>query len=212
MPLSNEQIAYIRDKLNQEGIYESALLNDLLDHICCAVEYEMKKAPDFESVFKKVMNDFSPEEGLGNIQAEINTIAHNKIITMKKLTFILAFLLSIFFFICILLNGIRLLNNYDWAFMNNLAFINQYAVCLFILPLYWLHQYKMAKQDPNDGLGARIKVVMFILGFLCSEALANAIFFKLMHMPGGNQLFIITAVLGIADVPLLLFRKYRLVF
>jgi hypothetical protein len=212
MSLSNEQIAYIRDKINQEGIDESALLNDLLDHICCAVEYEMKKPSDFESALNKVLSDFSPEEGLGNIQVEINTITHTKSITMKKLTFVLAFLLSLFFFVCILLNGVRLLNNYDWAFMNDLAFINQYAFCLFILPLYWLHQYRMAKQAPNDGLGIKMKLVMFSIGFLCSEALANAVFFKLMHMPGGNQLFIITAVLGMVYVPLFLFRKYRLAF
>jgi hypothetical protein len=50
----------------------------------------------------------------------------------------------------------------------------------------------------------------FTLGFLCSEALANAIFFKLMHMPGGNQLFIITAVLGMIYVPFYTFRRYKL--
>jgi hypothetical protein len=210
MPLSKEQIAYIRNKISQEGICETELFNDLLDHICCTVEREMRHASDFESVYNKVIREFSHEAGLIDIQVEINTISHNKTITMKKLTFILVLLLSVSFFSCILLNGIRLLNNYDWAFVSDMAFINQYAVCLFLLPLYWLHQYTMAKKDPGDGLRAGTKAVIYTLGFLCSEALANAVFFKLMHMPGGNQLFIITAVLGIAYVPLFLFRKYRL--
>jgi hypothetical protein len=210
MPLSKEQIAYIRNEIKQEGIGESELFNDLLDHICCAVEREMRQDSDFESVYKKVMREFSPETGLANVQVEINTISHNKTITMKKLTFILVLLLSVSFFTCILLNGIRLLNNYEWAFVSDLAFINQYAVCLFLLPLYWLQQYTMAKKDPSDGLRAGTKAVIYTLGFLCSEALANAVFFKLMHMPGGNQLFIITAVLGIVYVPLFLFRKYKL--
>lgn len=212
MRLSKEQIAYIRNNITQEGIGESELINDLLDHICCKVEREMKHTSDFESVYKKVIREFSPETGLVDIQVEINTISHNKAITMKKLTFILVFLLSVSFFTCILLNGIRLLNNYDWAFVNDLAFINQYTFCLFLLPLYWLHQYTVAKKDPSDGLRAGTKAVIYTLGFLCSEALANAVFFKLMHMPGGNQLFIITAVLGIVYVPLFLFRKYKLAY
>jgi hypothetical protein len=131
---------------------------------------------------------------------------------MKKFIFILTLLLSVSFFACIFLNGIRLVNNYNWAFISDLAFINQYAFCLFFLPLYWFHQYKMAINGPHDGLREGTKVLMFTLGFLCSEALANAVFFKLMHMPGGNQLFIITAVLGIAYMPLFLLRKYRLGF
>ncbi len=210
MPLTKEQITYIRNRINEEGIYEPQLLNDLLDHICCAVERELGNSSDFESAFNKVYNEFCPEAGLANIQEEIHIISHNKTNPMKKLLFISVLLISISFFTFFLLNGIKVSNNYDWTFINDLAFINQYAVCLFILPLYWFHQYKMAKNNSADGLGTGTKITMFTLGFLCSEALANALFFKLMQMPGGNGLFIITALLGMAYVPLFLFRKYRL--
>jgi hypothetical protein len=73
-----------------------------------------------------------------------------------------------------------------------------------------LYQYKSAERAANDGLRAKWRKCMFVLGFLCAEALANAVFFKLMHMPGGNQLFIITAILGMGYVPLYMFSKYRL--
>jgi membrane protease YdiL (CAAX protease family) len=129
---------------------------------------------------------------------------------MKKFILILVFLAAMLFFFSTLLNGIRLLYNYDWYFMEALALINQYAISLFILPLYWLHQYKNAGNQSSDGLSGKSRQFMFTLGFLCSEALANAIFFKLMHMPGGNQLFIITAVLGMIYVPFYTFRRYKL--
>lgn len=210
MPLSGEQITYIQNKIRQEGIYSDALLNDIVDHICCAVENEMKNPSDFEYTFNKVYKEFKPAGGLHTIESEIKYFSNYKANVMKKITLILAFLVAMFFFSTTLLNGIGLLNKYDWLFMEELAFINQYAVCLFILPLYWLNQYKNASQQANDGLSGKARQLMFMLGFLCSEALVNAVFFKLMHMPGGNQLFIITAILGMIYVPFYIFRKYRL--
>ncbi len=212
MPLSKEQIISVRDRLNQEGINDPELLNDLSDHICCAIESEMSHTSDFACACNKIFSEFCPEGGFVEIQTEVNHISHNNTIVMKKTILILALLASIFFFAGILINGIGLLNNYKWAFMEEIAFTNQYMICLFILPLYWLHQYRIAKKDTSDNLSSATKQLMFMLGFLCSEALVNALFFKIMHMPGGNQLFIISAVLGMIYVPFYLFRKYKLEF
>jgi hypothetical protein len=95
--------------------------------------------------------------------------------------------------------------------MEDLAFVTQYLICLLFLPLYWHHHYQLAAAH-NDGQTNLTKGIMFIAGFLCSEALINAIFFKLMHMPGGNQLLVAAAILGIIYVPYYTIRKYRLLF
>ncbi len=58
MPLTREQIAYIQHRIKQDGIYLNALQNDIVDHICCAIEREMKDPSDFENIFNKVYNDF----------------------------------------------------------------------------------------------------------------------------------------------------------
>ena len=210
MPLSRQQIAYIQHRIVQDGINSNALQNDIVDHICCSIEREMKDSSDFENIFNKVYNDFKPAGGLQAIELEVTYLSKHKAILMKKLTLILVFLAAMLFFFTTLLNGIRLLYNYDWYFMGELALINQCAISLFIIPLYWLHQYKNARNQSSDGLSEKSRQFMFVFGFLCSEALANAIFFKLMHMPGGNQLFIITAVLGMIYVPFYVFRKYKL--
>jgi hypothetical protein len=82
-------------------------------------------------------------------------------------------------------------------------------MCLFILPQYWFHQYKTALRESAESMNLAAIRFMFITGFLCSESFINAVFFKIMHMPGGNQLFIVTAVLGMMYVPFYCVRKYR---
>ena len=129
---------------------------------------------------------------------------------MKKNILLLASIVMAFFFVSTFLQGLRLLNNYNWAFMEDLAFINQYALCLFILPLYWHHQYKLDLHQPN-AVSPVWKGAAYATGFCCSEALVNAVFFKLMHLSGGNQLFILAAVLGIIYVPLYFIRKTFLI-
>lgn len=212
MSLSKEQINYISRQIEQEGIENSDLRNDMVDHICCAVEAKMEESSDFEDILNQVFADFCPEQGLNAMDAEINYLSNYKWIVMKKIIFSFVFVLSMLLFLFILINGIGLANNYNWPFMEELAFFNQYAICLFILPVYWLHQYRIAKKEAKDGMSSAWRLGMFVLGFLATEAFANALFFKLMHMPGGNQLFIITAVLGICYVPLYMFSKYRLAF
>jgi hypothetical protein len=209
MSLSEEQIAYISRRIEEEGIENPDLHNDMVDHICCAIEAKMEASTDFEKIFDQVFADFCPDQGLYEIDMEIKFLSNYKWIIMKKIIWSFVFVLAMLFFLFTLVNGIGLANNYDWPFMQELAFFNQYAFCLFILPVYWLHQFKIAERKANDGLSAKWRVWMFIIGFLCTEALANAIFFKLMHMPGGNQLFIITALLGFCYVPLYMFSKYR---
>jgi hypothetical protein len=211
MPLSPEQITCVRNRIQREGIHGAELLDDMVDHICCAIEREMDRGSGFESAFSRVFSEFSPAGGLGELQAEIDYLFNYKMYVMKKITLILACAVTMFFFLSTLINGIGLLQQYEWSFMPYLAMINQYAIGLFVLPAYWLHQYRIAAGDPTDGLTPALKRIMYLLGFLCSEALVHAVFLKLAHMPGGNQLFIISAILGMAYMPLYLYRKYQLI-
>jgi hypothetical protein len=209
--LSEQQVDFIRDRIRREGIETEDLENDVLDHLCCSVEYEMDRSKSFEEAFEKVFYEFVPAGGLQRLQLEIDML-NPKLIVMKKFVFVLASIAFISFFISILLHGIRLLNHYDWSFIEDLAFIHQYIICLFLLPLYWYNQYRHALKEQHDGLGTGFKSAMYTIGFLCSEAFVNTIFFKLMHLPGGDQLYVITAILGILYVPFYCLRKYKLTF
>lgn len=209
--LSEEQLEKVRKKVRQEGINRKDLEHDIVDHISCLIENDMHAETDFEQSFEKVFHAFTPIGGFKMIQFEINYNSIKKIIFMKKTIFVLITAAMAFFFLTTLLQGIRLLNDYQWSFMEDLAFTNQYLICLIVLPVYWLDQYRLTLQSP-DGMSSALKRFAFVVGFLCSEALVNAIFFKLLHLPGGNHLFVIASCLGLAYVPLYYIRKFRMAF
>ncbi|QHT66698.1 hypothetical protein GXP67_08520 [Rhodocytophaga rosea] len=210
MTLSEAQISYVRDQVEKEGIDDPGLKNDLIDHICCAIEANLVRPADFEAVFNKVFTDFCSGQSLKELGAEIHNISNYTHTLMKKIALSLVFGFSILFFLFMLLNGIGLANQYNWPFMEGIAFFNQYGLCLFLLPLYWFHQYRLAYKTGLAGLSTNFTRLMYILGFLCSEAVANAVFFKLMQMPGGNQLFMIAAILGIGYAPLYVYNQFRM--
>ena len=54
MELSSRQIKVIEWDIRQNGIYLSSLREDVMDHICCLLEEELKRTPDFKTAYLKV--------------------------------------------------------------------------------------------------------------------------------------------------------------
>jgi ribosomal protein S13 len=210
MELTEEQVETIRKRIRDSGITRKDLENDLLDHLCCLVEQEMETS-SFTLAAERIWGGFQPQGGMHHIQTDIEFMFNDKISTMKKIIFFLSAIGVTIFFVTTFLQGLRLVNQYEWNFMIDLAFITQYIISLFLLPVYWLHHYKVSIQQ-NHNAPALSQRFMFFTGFLCSEALVNAVFFKLMHLPGGNQLFVATAVLGMVYMPFYMIEKYKLLF
>ena|SRR5688500_11361213 len=206
--LTEEQVEFIRRRLLRAGISMRELENDILDHLCSSVERELSGSITFDKALDKALEEFLPAGGFTRIQLEVNML-NVKTIFMKKTILISALIFSVFFFVSMLLFSFQLLSGSNGVII---AFFNQLVLCLFILPLYWVHQYQMAKTEPHIGLAAGAKAFMFLAGFFCSEALVNAVFLKIMHMPGVNPLFIIASVFGLIYGPLYCIRKYKLFF
>lgn len=49
-------ISYIREDLKQKGLAKGALLDELLDHVCCEVELQMEKGVDFKKAYETVLS------------------------------------------------------------------------------------------------------------------------------------------------------------
>lgn len=209
--LSDHQVRIILERIKSEGISRTDLQHDVLDHISCLVEEQMDNGASFDEAFNAVVHTFSPFGSLREIEHEITLISTKKIILMKKVLIVASSVVMMLFFITTFLQGMRLLNNYQWSFMEEIAFANQYLICLLFLPVYWYNQYRLAAET-EDGFSKSLKQIAFMVTFLCSEALVNAVFFKLMSMPGGNQLFIIAGILGAMYIPFYGARKLKLAF
>jgi hypothetical protein len=55
--LTSRQINIIKWDIRQNGIYQHALQEDILDHICCLLEEECKATKDFKKAYLKVRNE-----------------------------------------------------------------------------------------------------------------------------------------------------------
>ena len=56
--LSEQQIDYILDDIRRNGIETEDLQLNLLDHICCILERELKDDDDFERLYQQTVKQF----------------------------------------------------------------------------------------------------------------------------------------------------------
>lgn len=207
--LTDEQVETVKAWLSKEGIDREDLACDMLDHLCCLIEHHMAEGDTFEFAHRKTFDRFVPPAGVKSIQVAIQLPFILKNMFMKKTILLLATVSLFIYFVSTLFFAITFLNNSPWEFSVHLAFVNQFLICGFVLPLYWYEQYRQALLTP-DGFGVNLKRFAMIAAFVCSQALVNAVFLKLMHMPGGNYLFVLSAISGMLYVPFYGLRKLRL--
>jgi len=87
MRLSVDQIEHIRKNIDQSAITIESLRDDVLDHLCCAVEIKMERGKVFETSVREALRELAPD-GLDEIQNEtIFLLNSNKIIVMKKVMY-----------------------------------------------------------------------------------------------------------------------------
>lgn len=83
--LTDEQIDYILDDIRRGGIGLEDLQYNLLDHICCILERDLKETDDFEVVYRRTVRQFYDRE-LGEIEEQTIHLSHIKNhYTMKKI-------------------------------------------------------------------------------------------------------------------------------
>src|SRR5262245_22259308 len=92
MKLSSEQIEEIRYKVNHSGIRIDSLRDDVLDHLCCVIEYELKSATTFREALDIAIKELAPN-GLAQLERETVYLLNSKrIIHMKRVIYLIGFL------------------------------------------------------------------------------------------------------------------------
>jgi len=82
--LNDEHIAYIRKDLHYRGIVLDDIDNELVDHICSAVEVHMEAGDRFIDAYHKVLHSFGHNRGLRNIQRQTSFIKGQTSIDMFR--------------------------------------------------------------------------------------------------------------------------------
>lgn len=88
--LNKKQIQLLQELLEQQGLDYAPLQEELLDHICCAIEEDMAAGNSFDEATKKVLNTYGKEE-ITQIQTLTIQSLNQKFDTMKKISLLALF-------------------------------------------------------------------------------------------------------------------------
>ena len=174
-----DQIA--RD-INREEISFSHLLEDLIDHVCCDVEYEMQKGMDFSEAYKKVKQKMGPHR-LKEIQKETLYLVDTKYRNMKNLMKISGIAGTILF------GFAAMFKIQHWPLAGVLMTLGALTLVFAFLPsalsVLW-------KETHNTK-----RLLLFISAFLSGACFISGTLFKIQHWPLAGSILTLGALFGI---------------
>ena len=196
--LTEKQIDYITQVVNNSTIQSETMKEDLIDHFCCAVEADMQKGVSFETAYDKAYHYICPD-GFDEIQREtIFLLTFKNIQKMKKLLFISGYLSAIGATTTLFLK-LNIL-----PFGGIMLFITALILVFVFLPTLFMYLYK---KDFAQFYG---KKTMYVGGFAGVAFLVLSALFWAMHWPL-EIVLLLTALLALnfAFFPMLFLKMYR---
>ena len=198
MRLSSEQIAIIRKHVEASTISTDSLKDDVIDHLCCVVEIKMERGGVFDMALREALHELAPD-GLNEIQREtVFLLNSTKIIFMKKIMYGIGLLSAMSFVLGWAFGMIHLPGAVELSIYGFMAFV------FIFLPMLAIDRYKV---NIRWALSDKLK---FGLGFVSGFIVAISVFFKLMHLPGAEELLIMgTGIFVFGFLPFLFFTMYK---
>lgn len=205
MKVSAEQIAVIKQRIEQSGILNESLRNDVLDHLCCVVEMKISKGKDFTITLEEAIRELAPE-GLIEIQREtvflLNPI---KIIRMKKIMYVIGLLSAMSMSVGMTFKWLHLPGADEFTLFGFLGFT------FLFLPLVAIDYFKA---HINKALNEKFKI---IFGLLSALLVAASITIRVLHLdfrllgPPVSLLLLLggCALFTFGFLPFLFFTMYK---
>lgn len=196
--ITEEQLDHISVEINKSNISNQLLKDDLIDHMCCLIEIDIKKGLSYDQAYQKAFLQTSPN-GYEEIQREtLFLLNKNKIIIMKKFTYISGY----FFSLAMMIGG--MMKTLHMMGASLILFVGVIGFSFIFLPLLLLNQLKGSL---NQHLSEKYK---WIAGTVATIVLLLGALFKALHLPGGMVLIGVGVLLfSIGFLPFLFFRMYR---
>jgi hypothetical protein len=199
--LSEQNIEFISNKINESKIESFEMREDLIDHFCCAIEEEMKKGLSFEKSYDKAYQKICPD-GFDEIQREtVFLLTNKKNKAMKRLLYLSGCLTAILLTTTIYLN----ISQSRHIIGSSIFLAVSLLLMMFLfLPTLFLSLYKrqLSKTFTNK--------LMYLSGFIGLFFLMVSILFKVQHWPHASFFLIMSiAFINFGLFPLLFFKMYR---
>jgi putative ABC transport system permease protein len=139
--LNDEHIAHIIKDLNYRGIVADDVREELIDHICSAVEQEMRHGMRFLDAYHKVLHAFGHNTGLRKTQKEIIKVENKTTRLMLKNYITIAF---------------RNLNKHRFYTLINISGLSIGIASCLIIVLYVMNELSYDKHHENASRIYRI--------------------------------------------------------
>jgi len=169
----DENYERIRGDLVRRGLTYDRLLEDVLDHVCCMLEEEMDKGEDFESSYRRVLNDI-PENQLPLIQHQTLLNLDKKFQRMKKITYVFGLISTLIMILGAVFKRVHLPG------AGILLTVGILMTVLGFLPLYFRFSYLEMRE--------KTKPIYSIVGYLTLSFILLGALFKSQHWPGAGVL------------------------
>lgn len=192
--LSLQQVDKIRKDLIRQSINYSHLLHDLLDHICCDIEFEMERGSSFEEAYSNIKKWMGVDR-CRKIQEETLLLTSNTFRFMKTIMKISGIILPA------LLAVAALFKIQHWAGAGVFMTLGFFLLCIFFLPsaIYVLYKENKGK-----------RFFLYLFGLLSFLPLTAGVLFKVQHWPGAGILITVGIGATVAlFLPTLLYVKIK---
>ena len=196
--ISEAQIEYILNDIRRNGVEMEDLQLNLLDHVCCIIEQNLKDGDDFEGFYKNTIKQFYKKE-LREIEEETITILTFKnYYAMKKVMIIsgaisaAAFITGSFFKIMV------------WPGSGGCFFLAIYLMGFLFLPLMLI--LKTKEEGPKQDK------ITLALGVLVGLSFCISVLGSWLHWPiarSGIFWLITTGISLFVFIPTYFFRGIR---
>jgi hypothetical protein len=194
--ITEQQIDYILNDIRRNGIEMEDLQLNLLDHICCMAEHNLKEGDDFERFYKTTIKQFYKKE-LKEIEVEtIQLLTFKNYFMLKKIMFasgafsVILFLAGSFFKVM------------HWPGASMLLTLAIALLSFLFLPLVFI----LKTREVNTGL----EKVTVAIGTLLAILFCLDILFTVQHWPGANILWFSTVFVSLfVFIPLYFFTGVR---
>lgn len=174
--IQDNEVDFILDDLKRQGIQTEDLLFNLLDHICCIIEFEKPENEDFFSFYKRVLPRFFKKE-IKEIQQETDDLLTFKHFYAMKKTLNITGISS-----AVLTITGAIFKIMHWPGASIAIQLGGILFALVFLPLMIVLKFRDEAKT--------IDKIVLSFGFLIAMFAFTGVLFKLMHWPFANILMI----------------------
>ncbi|MEI7596024.1 MAG: hypothetical protein WCK02_09770 [Bacteroidota bacterium] len=173
--LTNEQINFVISEVNSAEITFSHLKDDLIDHLCCEIEAEIRRGYNFEEAFNKI-NQSVGVKSLRKVQENTLLLIDKKYRFMKR-TMKTSGMISM----GMLAFG-ALFKIMHWPGAGPLLVFGFFFLSILFLPTaLWVMRKESKLKSP---------LLLYISGLIGGVIVMAGFLFKIMHWPGAGPMLV----------------------